>query len=99
MREGHRREPFLLPLRHDEVDGFAIATGDIAKDFDAAFCPSMRALAVCLKPALIHIDKVLFATEFRQQAAQLRQITYAFFVISLRIPRRFFYAYQAIAWL
>lgn len=68
--ERHRREPLLLPLRHDEVDRFAVATGHIAEDFHAAFCPTMGALAVGLKPALIHIDKVLLAAELRQQRAQ-----------------------------
>lgn len=66
MREGHRREPLFLPLRHNEVGSFAVAARDIAEDFYAALCPPMRAVAVCFKTALIHVDKVLSAAKLRQ---------------------------------
>lgn len=71
VRERHRREPLFLPLRHDEVGGFAIAAGHIAEDFYAALGPAVPAVAVCFKPALINIDKVLLAAKLWQQAAQL----------------------------
>ncbi len=68
--EGHRREPLFLSLRHDEVGGFAVATGHVAEDFYTTLRPTMGAAAMRLEAALIHVNKVLFATKLWQQAAQ-----------------------------
>jgi len=96
VRKQHGSEPFFAALRHDEVGGFAIAAGHIAEYFLATFCPTVGAETVFLKAALIDVDEIFLAVDW-QQAAQFAQISYAFFVISLRIPRRFFYACRAHA--
>lgn len=45
--EKHRRQPFFLPLRHDEIDAFAVVAGHIPVNFFTARRPAVRTF---LKP-------------------------------------------------
>ncbi len=47
-----------------------VATGHVAEDFYTTLRPTMGAAAMRLEAALIHVNKVLFATKLWQQAAQ-----------------------------
>ena len=89
VREEHGRKPLFIAQRHDEVAAFAIAAGDVAVDFLPPCRPSVRTIAVRLEPAFIDINKIFCAIDW-QQAAQFTYITYAFFVISFCVSRRFF---------
>ena len=60
--EGNRCEPFLFPLRHNQIDSarFVIAR-HLAMHGHATPCPAIRSMSMRFKPALIHVNDVLRA--------------------------------------
>jgi hypothetical protein len=90
----HRRDPLISALRHDEVGALAIIATDFAMDFLAAFCPSVRTIAVRRKAALIKVDDVLCAV-LLYPMPQRAQVFYSATGTTFRVPRRFFYGCRA----
>lgn len=92
----HRRKPFFAPLRHDEIGALAIVTADFTVYFLTTRRPSMRAVAVFGEAAFIEIDDV-FAAVLLHPVPQRTQVFYSATGMTLRVPRRFFYAAPSLA--
>ena len=92
----HRCEPFFSALRHDEIGALTIITADFSEDFLAAWRPSVGTIAVFCKAAFIKVDDV-FTAVFLHPMAQRAQVFYSATGMTLRVPRRFFYAIPALA--
>ena len=93
--EGERGQPFFAALRHDEIDApFFVITSDLAMHFRSAPCPAMRAVALCLKAALIHVNNILRAV-FLDPFAQGTKVSHSGSGMTFSVARRFFYGSQA----
>lgn len=58
--EGQRREPLLTSLRHNQISAtFFVIAGDLAMHQLAALCPTVWAIGLRIKAALIHVYHVL----------------------------------------
>jgi hypothetical protein len=69
----HRRQPVRAAWCHDQVGAVMVFAANLAKHALAAACPTMRAVGVALKTAVIKIYHVGFAV-FGDPTAQRAQV-------------------------
>lgn len=88
--KSERSKPFLASLRHDEINAaLSAVSSDLAMDLDATPDPSVRAIAVRFKPALIKVHHVTGAM-FLNPQTQVAQKSHSGAGMTLSVARRFF---------
>ena len=85
----HWRQPVCPALRHDQVGAAMVFAADPPEDLSASDGPSMWAVGVAGKSALVKIHHIGFAVlgDPMTQRAQKRN---SFFVMTFSVARRFF---------